>query len=208
MRRRNIAEEGKLINHIVRNLVFTTADNDIWLKSHRLKSLNCHLCRFRLKFITCMKIWNQRNHDNTNVFTTNFVAELTDGFKERLGFNITNRATDFNNRDSSFIGLEISMEAGFDFVCHMRNDLNSSSSVITMTFFGKNRFIDFTCRDIGMLIEFFINETLVMSEIKVGFSAIIGNENLTVLDWRPGSRVNVQIRIKLLPSNLVATGFE
>ena len=59
-----------------------------------------------------------------------------------------------------------------------------------------------------MLIEFFINETLVMSKIKVGFSAIIGNENLTVLDWRPGSRVNVQIRIKLLPSNLVATGFE
>ena len=47
-----------------------------------------------------------------------------------------------------------------------------------------------------------------MSKIEICLSTIIGNEYLTVLDRVHGSRINVDIWVKLLHSDFVATSLQ
>ena len=91
------------------------------------------------------------------------MTELTDSFKERLRFDITDGTTDFDNGNSGFIVLEIAMESGFDFICDMRNNLDCSSSVISMSFLGENGLIDLTGCDIGTAVKIFIDESFIVA---------------------------------------------
>ena len=47
-----------------------------------------------------------------------------------------------------------------------------------------------------------------MSEIEVGLSTVIGNENFSVLDRVHGTRIDVDVRIEFLHGNFVAAGFQ
>ena len=77
--------------------------------------------------------------DQDNIFTSFFMLELTDGFQERLAFDISNGSADFDNGNFRILCSRIAVEAGFDLICNMRDYLNSSSAEISAAFFLKNR---------------------------------------------------------------------
>ena len=82
--------------------------------------------------------------DQDNIFTSFFMLKLTNGFQERLAFDVTNSSTDFNNGNFRIISSRVAVEAGFDLVCNMWDNLNRSSAEISAAFFLKNRPVDFT----------------------------------------------------------------
>ena len=90
----------------------------------------------------------------------------------------------------------------------MRNNLNSTTEIVTTTFFRQHVGIDTTSGEIVTTRHGRANETLIMSEVEVGFRAVIGHEDLTVLERAHGTRINVDVRIKLEHSDLKATGFQ
>ena len=53
-----------------------------------------------------------------------------------------------------------------------------------------------------------MSEALVMSEIEVGFGAVIGDEDFAVLEGRHGARINVEVRVKLHQVDFEPTAFE
>ncbi|MPN12361.1 hypothetical protein SDC9_159679 [bioreactor metagenome] len=46
-----------------------------------------------------------------------------------------------------------------------------------------------------------------MTEVKIGFRAVVGDENFAVLIWAHRSRIDVYVRIKLLRGDLKPSGF-
>ena len=75
--------------------------------------------------------------------------------------------------------LFVAVEAGFDLVCNMWDNLNRSSAEISAAFFLKNGPIDLSCCNIGILCQAFIDKSFVMTKVKVSFRTVIGNKNFT-----------------------------
>ena len=107
--------------------------------------------------------------DQDNIFCSAFMLKLTDGFKERLAFNITNSSTDLNDSNLSICCSRITVETALDLICNMRDYLNGSSTEISAAFFLKNGPIDLSCCNIGILCQAFIDKSFVMTKVKVSF---------------------------------------
>ncbi len=73
----------------------------------------------------------------------------------------------------------------------MGDDLDGSSSIVAMTFLGQDRLIDLSGRNIGMLIELFIDETLIMAKIQIRLCSVVGNKDFPMLDRRHRSRIHI-----------------
>ena len=136
------------------------------------------------------------------------MLKLTDGFKERLAFNITNSSTDLNDSNLSICCSRITVETALDLICNMWDNLNSSAAKVTATFFRENGPIYFSGCYVGLFGQIFINETFVVAKIQVSLCTIIRNEHFTVLYRIHSTRVNIDIWIELLHCYTVSAHFE
>ena len=100
------------------------------------------------------------------VATPQAQTHLTHGFEERQRFNITDRATNLDNRD---IGLTIvgcrrtALDEGLNFVGDVWDNLNGFSKIFATTLFFEHRFVNLPCREIIGFAHFRADESLVMS---------------------------------------------
>ena len=205
---RKITEQGNLVLHRIIQRVFRTADNDIRLDSHSLKFFYACLCRFCLHFLRRSQIRNQCNVDQDNIFCSALMLELTDGFKERLAFDITDSTADLNDSNLRICCSRVTVETALDLICNMRDYLNSSSAKISAAFFLKNGPVDLSCCNIGIFCQAFINKSFVMTKVKVCLRTVICNENLSVLYRVHCTWVNIDVRIEFLHSHSVTTRFQ
>ena len=89
----------------------------------------------------------------------------------------------------------------------MRNNLHSRAKVFAATFLVQHIPVNLTCGKIGIFVEIFINKALVMTEIQVGFSTVLGHIYFTVLIRAHCTGINIDIRVKLLCGNLETSCF-
>ena len=87
----------------------------------------------------------------------------------------------------------------------MGNNLNGLSQIVATAFLVDNALVDATgCNVVGFgCLD--SQEAFIVSQVKIGFVAVYGYITFTVLVWIQSSRVNVDIRIKLLNGNIVAS---
>ena len=52
------------------------------------------------------------------------------------------------------------------------------------------------------------SEAFVVAEVEIGFGAVVGDENFTVLIGRHGAGINVEVGIALLEGDAKAAAFE
>ena len=90
----------------------------------------------------------------------------------------------------------------------MRNYLYGTPAEIPVTFFLKNRPVNLTGCHIGIFIKTLINESLIMSQIQVCLCTIVCYKNFSVLNGVHSSRVNINVGIKLLHGDLIASCFK
>ena len=62
--------------------------------------------------------------------------------------------------------------------------------------FGNHVFIDLACTEAVAAGHGSVDETLVVTEVEVGFRAVIGHEYFAALKRAHGTRVNVDIRVE------------
>ena len=139
------------------------------------------------------------------ILTSDLMLELSDGLKERLTFDIADSTTYFNYGNLSLICWIIPEKTALDFVSDMRDNLNSTSAKVASSFFLKNRPVYLTCCYIRILIKTFIDKSFIVSKVKVSFSSIISYENFTMLYRVHCTRIDINVGVKLLDSNLVAS---
>ena len=204
---RYVTEKSNLIFNSWLKWLFCTANKDIWLDTHTLKFFNTCLSWLSFHFTRSLKIRNKSYMNKDSIFTTYFMLELSYSFKERLTFDITYSTTNFDNSNFSFICWEISKETALNFISDVRDNLNSTSTKVTTSFFLKNRPVYFTSCYVGIFVKTFVNKSFIVTEVKVSFCAIISYENFTMLNRVHCTWVNVNIRVKLLHCYWKTTGF-
>ena len=71
--------------------------------------------------------------DQNGIIVAHLMLELTNGFQERLAFDITYRTADLDDGDAGLIIGKVAVKAALDLIGDMRNDLYGTSAVITTT---------------------------------------------------------------------------
>jgi hypothetical protein len=125
-------------------------------------------------------------------------AELTNGLKKRQRFNITNRATHFDNRDIDLLACSCPCTAKYEvlnLVCDVRNDLNGLTKVLAPSLLAKNPVVNLAGGEVIKLAHTGIKKALVVPEVKVGLGAIFSDKHLTVLKGAHGAWVYVEIGV-------------
>ena len=146
--------------------------------------------------------------DQNRIFMSDIQLELTDCLQKWLAFNISDGSTYLDDGNLGFLASIIAVKTALKFICDMRDNLNGSSTIIATAFFGKNRPVYFSGGHIALLCQAFVDETFIVSKVKVCFGSVICNEDLTVLDWVHRTRIDINIRVKFLHGHFVTAHFQ
>ncbi len=90
----------------------------------------------------------------------------------------------------------------------MGNDLDGAAQVIAAALLADDRFVDLPRGEIIILGRARMHETLVMPQVEVGLAAVLGDEDLAVLERAHGARIDIDIGVKLDERGLDATRFQ
>ena len=71
--------------------------------------------------------------DQNGIIMAHLMLELTNGFQERLALDITYGTADLNDGDTGLIIGKVAVKSALDLIGDMRDDLYSTSAVITTT---------------------------------------------------------------------------
>ena len=140
------------------------------------------------------------------VVRAEFEAELAHGFQKWQRFNIAHSAADFADGDLHAVGA--ALDEFLDFVGDVRNHLHGFAEIVPAPLFFDDAFVNAPGGEIVGLAHARFYETLVVPEVEVGFSIIVGDENLAVLEGTHGARVHVDIRVELDEGDFQAARFE
>ena len=138
------------------------------------------------------------------VLGAQIAADLTRGLQERLGFDVADGATDFGDDHVDVIG-RLRTHAGLDFVGDVRDDLHALSKVFAGAFLAQHFLVDLAGGDVRLLAQIHVKETLIVADVEIGFGAVLGDIDFTMLERIHSARINVDVRIELLLQNLDAT---
>ncbi len=89
----------------------------------------------------------------------------------------------------------------FYFVCDVRNYLHRCAKIVAFALFLDNGLINASRGNVAYLRKVCVNKSFIVSQIEVGFGAVIGYKYFAVLERTHRSRVNVYIRVKFLYGN-------
>ncbi len=137
---------------------------------------------------------------------TQLHLQLASGFEERQPFDVAHSTANFDNRD---IGItRASNHPALDFISNVGNNLYGAPQIITATFLAQHSLVYTTGGEVVALIHFGTHKTLVVPQIQVCLSAVLGHKHLTVLEGAHGAWVDVDIGVELEQGHLQATRFE
>ena len=96
----------------------------------------------------------------------------------------------------------------FDFVGDVGNHLNGLAEIVAMTFAVDDGLVDAPCGDGVVAGGLYVGEALVVPQVEVGFHSVGGDVTLSVLVWVERAGVDVDVGVKLLDGDFVATRLE
>ena len=131
------------------------------------------------------------------VLTPHLNCHLTDGFNERWHLKVANRAAYLCNDDFSFVIFADLIDTAFDFICNMWDQLHGLTEVIPSPLFCNHFAIDRTRSKVGILIQIDAEKPFIVPYIKIRFCAIMGDENLAMLEWVHHACIYIEIWVNL-----------
>ena len=161
-----------------------------------------------LEFLRARNIGYQGDVNETAVVSSHFPCDLTDSLDKRLAFDIAYRAADFGYDHVGVRGLADVVDKGLYLVRDVRNNLNGLTEVLAVALLVQNVPIDLTRGKVGILVQIFVDESLVVTQIEVGFRAVVGHEHLAVLKGAHSAGVDIDIRVELLRSDLITSALQ
>src|SRR5204863_513827 len=76
------------------------------------------------------------------------------------------------------------------------------------TLLGDDPVVDLASGDVGAALQVDVEEPLVVADVEVGLRAVVGDEDLPVLERVHRSGVDVEVRVELLHRDPQTTGTE
>ena len=119
--------------------------------------------------------------DIDSVLSADLCAYLSDSLEEGGGLDIAHSTAYLGDNDVGVAFLAYTIYLVLDLVCDVGNYLNGAAEVISSSFLVEDSPVDLSCGYIGIDGKVLVNESFIMSKVKVGLGSVIGNENLAVL---------------------------
>ena len=91
---------------------------------------------------------------------------------------------------------------------NVRNDLHRTTQVIAPAFLGDDGLVNFTGSHIRTLGQVDIDKAFRMAQVQVCLRAVVRHEYFPVLVRAHGSRINIDVGIKLLHRYLIAPALQ
>ena len=133
--------------------------------------------------------------DEDGIVTAEVLAHLSNGFEEGKRFDVADCPADLDDGDFAISGYLA--HGVLNLVGDVRNYLYGFAEVVAASFLGDYLLVDAASGQVVVAREFGVGKALVVAEVEVGLGAVVGDEDFAVLERGHGSRVYVEVRVKL-----------
>lgn len=152
---------------------------------------------------------HERDVHEEHAVAAELVAELAGGLEERLRLDVADRAADLgDDHVGTRLFMRLQAHAALDLVGDVRDDLHGVSEVLAAALARDDLRVDLAGRHVGGLRQVDVEEPLVVADVEVGLGAVVGHEDLAVLERVHRARVDVQVRVELLHHDTQAASGE
>jgi hypothetical protein len=191
----DVAEERDLALHILGEGTLAAADEDVRLDPDLHQLANGVLRRLGLDLAGRGDVGHEGEVNEDRVVAADLLAELPDGLEERERLDVADGAADLD--DHHIVVGGDPLHRRLDLVRDVRNDLHGGAEELAAALLRDDVQINPAGGDVVELGERAIDEPLVVAEVEIGLRAVVGDEDLAVLERRHRSRVDVEIRVEL-----------
>src|SRR5579883_3437143 len=192
----HVAEEGDLLAHLLGDVAFAPADEDVGLDTDLAELSDRVLGRLRLELARGPEIRQESQVDEEVVAAPELPRELTDRLEEGEALDVADRAADLADDD---VGpFAHGADVRLDLVGYVRDDLDGLAQVVAAPLLLDHVVVDAARREVRVLVELGLGEALVVAEVEVGLGAVVEDVDLAVLVGRHGAGIDVDVGVDLL----------
>ena len=202
----HIAEEGDLFLHLFRNRTLAATEQDVRLDADLAKLFHRVLRRLGLQLLAGLDVGDQREMHVDGVAASDLLPELADRFQERQRLDIAHRAADLH--DDHVHAIADVADALLDLVCDVGDHLHGLAEIIAATLLFDDLQIDAAGGPVVLTRRTHGGEPFVMAEVEIGLGAVVGDEDLAVLERRHRAWVDIDVGIELLQGDREPTRLE
>ncbi len=205
---RKACEQRDLVADVAVEAPLGAADQGVRLDPDPAQLVDRVLGRLRLQFARVADVGHQRQVDEHAPLRAEVGVELADRLEERERLDVADGAADLGDHEVHRLRLGDDQDPVLDLVGDVRDHLHGGAEVVAAALALDHRVVDGACGDVRGARGVFVGEPLVVAEVEVGLGAVLGDEDLAVLEraHRPG--VDVDVGIELLQLDPVAAGDE
>jgi hypothetical protein len=193
----DVAHVGDLALDALGQLAVRAAHDGVGLDADLAQGCDRVLGRLGLQLLGGADVGHQGDVDEEDVVAADRLTDLAGGLQERERLDVAHGPADLGDDDVHVVAVH-GEDALADLPGDVRDHLHGLTEVVAATLLGDHVGVDLTGRDVGATGEVGVEEPLVVTDVQVGLGAVVGDEDLAVLErvHRPG--VHVEVRVELL----------
>ena len=197
---RHVGESGDLAFQLVADRLVAPTDDGVGLDAGAAEFGHRVLRGLRLVFARRADERHQGHVDVADVGWAYIETELSDGLEEGKDLDVANRASDLSDEDVDVVAGQPS-DPTLDLIGDVGDDLDGPAQVLAVAFGGDHRGIDRPGGRVGVPGQVLVDEPFVVTEVQVGLTTVIGDEDLPMFKGVHRSRIHVDVWIELLDDN-------
>ena len=140
---------------------------------------------------------HQRDVQEEAVVAADVVAHLPGRLEERKRLDVADRAADLGDHHVDLRPAH-GQDPLLDLVGDVRDHLHGVAQVVAAALLGDHAGVDLAGGDVGDLAQVGVEEPLVVTDVEIGLRAVVGDEDLAVLERVHRARIHVEVGIELL----------
>jgi len=198
----DIALKGNLALGVFGDRLFRPAKQKIRLNTDASEFTHRMLGRLGLELACRSDERHQGEMQISDTFPAKLETKLADRFQKRQPLDVADRTADLAEHDIDII--DVLQDALFDHIGDMRHHLHRAAEIIAMAFFGEHPGIDLAGGYAIRTPRRHTGEALIMAEVEIGLSTIIGNVDFTMLIGAHRPRIDIEIGIEFAQADRIA----
>ena len=184
------------------------ADDDVGMDTDAAQLVDRVLRRLRLQLAGRLDERHERHVDVHDVLRPDLAPELAHRLEERERLDVADRAADLGDDDVGRPCLGSAPDSRLDLVRDVRDHLHGRAEEVALALLAQDGVPDRAGAVARAAEEVLVDEPLVVADVEVGLGAVLGHEDLAVLERAHRPRIDVQIGVELLELDAQAARFQ
>src|SRR4051794_9251127 len=201
----DVGEERDLLADVRRNRAGGARDDDVRMDTDPPELVDRVLCRLRLQLAGRVDEGHERHVEVADVLGARLAAELPDRLQERQRLDVADGAADLGDDDVAVARLRGATDPLLDLVRNVRDHLHGRAEVLAAPLLTDHALPDRAGGVVRVPREVLVDEALVVADVEIGLGAVLGDEDLAVLEGAHRSGVDVDVRVELLNLHFQST---